>query len=70
MPRDLREGPIVISLTGERAQRLADRLLSPRLDQGAERLLEEIAGLAGPAHRLSHDWDPSTGRLTLAASHG
>jgi hypothetical protein len=70
MPRDLREGPVVISLSGERAQRLADRLLAPRLDPAADHLWEEIAGLAGPAHRLSHDWDPATGRLTLAASGG
>ncbi len=64
MPRDLREGPVVINLTGERAARLADRLLGPCPDPSAERLLEE---LAGPAQRLAHDWDPATGRLTLLA---
>jgi hypothetical protein len=67
MPRDIREGPITISLTGERAQRLADRLLAPRLDPVADQLWEQIAGIAGPACRLSHDWDPATGRLTIAA---
>lgn len=64
MPRDLREGPIVINLTGERAARLAERLFGPNPDPAADRLLEE---LAGPARRLSHDWDPATGRLTLSA---
>lgn len=64
MPRDTREGPLSICLTGERAARLADRLFGPDPDPAAERLIEE---LAGPARRLAHDWDPATGRLTLSA---
>ena len=67
MPRDFREGPVLIALSGERAQRLADRLLAPRPDPMADRLWDELAGLAGSAHRLSHDWDPATGRLTIAS---
>jgi hypothetical protein len=67
MPRDLCEGPVVFDLSGERAQRLAERLLAPRPDPSAERLLEEIASLAGPAQRIAHDWDPATGRLVIAA---
>ena len=66
MPRDLREGQIVIALSGERAQRLAGRLLAPRPDPMADRLWDELAGLAGSAHRLSHDWDPEAGRLTIS----
>lgn len=67
MPRDFREGPITISLSGERARRLAETILAPAADGAADRLWDEIAGLAGPAHRVSHDWDPATGRLTIAA---
>ena len=67
MPRDLREGPVIIALSGERAHRLADRLLAPRPDPMADRLWEEIAGLAGRAHHVIHDWDPETGRLTISA---
>lgn len=67
MPRAHPEGPIVINLSGERAERLAHRLLAPRPDRAAERLWEEIAGLAGPASRVAHDWDPATGRLVIAA---
>ena len=67
MPRLTREGPIVISLSGLRARRLAERLLTPRPDPASERLWDEIADLAGPASRLAHDWDPATGRLTIAA---
>ncbi len=67
MPRDFQEDQVVIALSGERAQRLADRLLAPRPDPMAERLWDEISGLAGPAQRLAHDWDPATGRLTISA---
>lgn len=67
MPRDFREGPVVIDLSGERAHRLAERLLAPCADPSAERLLEEIAGLVGPTQRIAHDWDPATGRLVIAA---
>lgn len=67
MPRVSREGPIVVKLSGERAERLARRLLSPRPDPAAERLWDEIAGLAGPTSRVAHDWDPATGRLVIAA---
>jgi hypothetical protein len=67
MPRSRREDPVIVSLSGERAHRLAERLLAPRPDPAAERLLEEIAGLAGASHRIAHDWDPSTGRLVIAA---
>jgi hypothetical protein len=65
MPRDFRESPVVIDLSGERAHRLAERLLAPRPDDAAERLLE---ALAGPAQRVAHDWDPVTGRLVIAAA--
>ena len=67
MPRDHREGPIVINLTGERAHRLAERLLAPRPSPSADRLWEEIAALGGQAQRVAHDWDPATGRLTIVA---
>ena len=67
MPRDFSEGPVVIALSGERAQRLADRLLAPRPDPMAERLWDDLSDLAGHPHRLSHDWDPDTGRLTISA---
>ena len=62
-----REGPIVINLTGERAERLAERLLAPRPSPAADRLWEEIAALGGRASRVVHDWDPATGRLTIVA---
>lgn len=65
MPLAHRTGPIVIDLSGERAHRLAERLLAPR--PATERLLEDIARLGGRVGRLTHDWDPSTGRLTLVA---
>jgi hypothetical protein len=67
MPRAHREGPIVINLTGERAERLAERLLAPRPSPAADRLWEEIAALGGRASRMAHDWDPVTGRLTIVA---
>jgi hypothetical protein len=63
MPRDHREGPITVQLSGDRARRLAERLLAPDADPA----WDELATLAGPASRVSHDWDPATGRLTLAA---
>ena len=65
MPRTHRTGPIVIDLSGERAHRLAERLHAPH--PATERLLEDIARLGGRVGRLTHDWDPSTGRLTLVA---
>ena len=67
MPRAHREGPIVINLTGERAHRLAERLLAPRPSPATERLWEELAALGGRASRVAHDWDPATGRLTIVA---
>ena len=67
MPRDHREGPIVINLTGERARHLAERLLSPRPGAAADRLWAEIAAMGGQGARVTHDWDPATGRLTLTA---
>jgi hypothetical protein len=66
MRRAQSECPIVIDLSGERAHRLAERLLAPLPDAATERLLEEIAALTGPGHRIAHDWDPATGRLTIA----
>ena len=66
MPRLDREG-FVINLSGLRARRLAECLLAPRPDTVAERLWDKIADLAGPASRVAHDWDPATGRLTIAA---
>lgn len=69
MPRLDREG-FVMNLSGLRARRLAERLRAPRPDAVAERLWEEIVDLAGPANRVAHDWDPATGRLTLAARPG
>ena len=65
-----RQGPIVINLTGERAHRLAERLLAPRPSPAADRLWEEIAALGGRAQRVAHDWDPATGRLTIVAGEG
>jgi hypothetical protein len=67
MPRAHRQGPIVINLTGERAHRLAERLLATHPSPAAERLWEEIAALGGRASRVSHDWDPATGLLTIVA---
>jgi hypothetical protein len=67
MPRELREGPIVVNLSGERARVLAQRLLAPGSDPATERLLVELATLTGGGTRVAHDWDPQTGRLTLAA---
>lgn len=67
MPRDRREGPIVVNLSGERARALARRLMSPGSDPATERLLGELAALTGGGTRVAHDWDPQTGRLTLAA---
>lgn len=67
MPRASREGPIVINLTGERAERLAERLLVGRPNAASDRLWEEIAALGGRASRVAHDWDPATGRLTIVA---
>jgi hypothetical protein len=67
MPRTHRTGPIVIDLSGERAHRLAERLLASPPGPATERLLEDIARLGGRVGRLTHDWDPSTGRLTLVA---
>ena len=67
MPLTRRTGPIVIDLSGERAQRLAERLLTPRLGPATDRLLDEIARLGGRVGRLTHDWDPTTGRLTVVA---
>lgn len=67
MPRDLRESPIVIDLTGELAHMLAERLLAPRPSPAADRLWEEIATLGGRTSRVAHDWDPATGRLTIVA---
>ena len=66
MPHDAR--PVVIDLSGERAQRLAERLLAPALDAAAERLLADLAALVGEAARVAHDWDPATGRLVIAAA--
>ena len=67
MPLAHRTGPIIIDLSGERAHRLAERLLAPRPGPATERLLDDIARLGGRLGRLTHDWDPSTGRLTLVA---
>ena len=67
VPLTRRTGPIVIDLSGERAHRLAERLIAPRPSPATERLLEDIARLGGRVGRLTHDWDPSTGRLTLVA---
>ncbi len=67
MPRVVREGPIIINLMGERAHRLAERLLEPYPSPAAERLWEEIAALGGRSQRMAHDWDPATGRLTIVA---
>ncbi|HVG48126.1 MAG TPA: hypothetical protein VM899_08330 [Rubellimicrobium sp.] len=67
MPRDRREGPIVIHLTGQRAHLLAERLLAPDPSPATDRLWDEIAALGGRASRVGHDWDPATGRLTLMA---
>ncbi len=61
MPRDTREGPLLIDLTGDRARVLAERLLAAP----ADRLWDELAAL-GQGRRVAHDWDPATGRLTLA----
>lgn len=60
------QSPVVISLTGERAERLAQRLLAPGSD-AAEPLWEELAALGSRGSRLAHDWDPTTGRLTFVA---
>jgi hypothetical protein len=62
-----RQGPIVINLTGERAHRLAERLLAPSPSPATDRLLEEISALGGRVSRVTHDWDPATGRLTIVA---
>ncbi|EYD72949.1 hypothetical protein Rumeso_04825 [Rubellimicrobium mesophilum DSM 19309] len=70
MPHPHREGPLVIALTGERAHRLAEGLLAPRPSPAAQRLWEEIAALGGRGRRLSHDWDPAVGRLTIVAEGG
>lgn len=67
MPRDVREVPIVVNLSGERARKLAHRLLAPGADPATERLLGELAQLTGGGTRVAHDWDPQTGRLVLAA---
>ena len=61
--RDPRAAPVVVRLSGDRARRLADRLLAPRAP--GDRLWEEVGAL-GRGHRIAHDWDPATGRLTLA----
>jgi hypothetical protein len=55
---------------GLRARRLVERLLAPRPDAVAERLWDETANLAGLASRVAYDWDPATGRLTIAAQPG
>lgn len=58
--------PVTVTLTGERARHLAERLLGsaaapPWADGGAP----DLSALA-PAARVAHDWDPATGRLVLA----
>jgi hypothetical protein len=63
MPRDHRDGPVVVHLSGDRARHLAERLFAPRAP--ADRLWDELATL-GEGARVAHDWDPATGRLTFA----
>ena len=70
MPRDHRDGPITIRLSGERAERLAHRLLAPQPASATDALLAEIAALGGHGARVSHDWDPATRHLTLIAQSG
>lgn len=68
MPHDLPEGPILIDVTGERAHRLAERLLAPRAP--SDRLWRDIAALGGRVRRVDRDWDPVAGRLTLVTGGG
>jgi hypothetical protein len=65
MPRVRREAPIVVEIRGRRAASLADRLLSP--EERLERAWARLARHAPRASRVSHDWDPATGRLVIAA---
>lgn len=62
-----RQGPVVLNLSGERARRLAGRLLASDADPATDRLLADLAALVGGGSRVAHDWDPATGRLVLAA---
>ena len=59
--------PVVVNLTGATAARLAATLLADRPDGAPERLWDAVAPHAGAASRIAHDWDPATGRLTIAA---
>ena len=62
---------MILTLSGDPARSLAERLLA----EGAEHLDEvwaDILDRSGAsnvgASRLGHDWDPVTGRLTVAAT--
>ena len=70
MPRDLTDhvtalrGHLILDLAGPRARALAERLLAP---EGLDEAWAGIDDTLGAATRVGHDWDPGTGRLTLAA---
>lgn len=56
---------LTLSLEGRAARDLAERLLGPQED--VERAFARLAPLAGRTGRIAHDWDPASGRLTVAA---
>ena len=76
MPRDLTTDPsadgapralaghLILDLRGAPARALARRLLAPK---GLDEAWAGIDALLGAATRVAHDWDPATGRLTVAA---
>ena len=62
---------MILTLTGEPARTLAERLLadgSEELDEAWADILDRSGASNVGASRLGHDWDPTTGRLTVAAA--
>jgi hypothetical protein len=62
---------LILTLSGEPARSLADRLLAGGAEHLDEVWAETFVALGAPtggASRVGHDWDPATGRLTVAAT--